>query len=333
MSMFDDTRTVERPQFFDGQQLFATDLDGIVAFHRAMRWLHNRSLHQAGVGNGFAVTGKRGDREVSVQAGYALDSLGRELVLLESHVEPVPPVAGEPGGGPAFFDLVVSYPSDDDLEEAETRAGVCVPRGAVRLRERPVFCWIRLIRDVNDRLRPLSEAQALEIQDGLAIVLARAEVLDCRLNADLSIAVRRTARPARQPRLACGTETAAWKSWEPAGGGTPEFEGGGRFAYGLMARVDTRAGRFRQTPRYGARVEGERPLVVQITGSDDVSGVDLINVFDLPAFVHDAGRAGFVCHVPVIDLFGSGALPAPVPQQVLDAAREAWRVTWLGIED
>ena len=326
MSMFDDTRTVERPQFFDGQQLFAADLDGIVAFHRAMRWLHNRSLHQAGIGNGFAVSGKRGDREVSVHAGYALDTVGRELVLLETHVEPVPPVAGEPGGGPAFFDLVVSYPSDDDLEEAETRAGVCLPRGVVRLRERPVFCWVRLIRDVNDRLRPLSEAQALQIQNGLVIVLARAEVLDCRLNADLSIAVRRTARPPRQPRLACGTESAAWESWA-ATGGTPEFEGGGRLAYGLMAPVDTGAGRFRQTPRYAVRVEGERPLVVQIAGSDD------INAFDLPAFVQNAGPAGFSCHVPVIDLVGSGALSAPVPQEVIDAAREAWQVTWLGIED
>jgi hypothetical protein len=326
MSMFDDTRTVERPQFFDGQQLFAADLDDIVSFHRAMRWLHNRSLHQAGIGNGLAVTGKRGDREVSIQPGYALDSLGRELVLLEPHVEPVPPVAGEPGGGPAFFDLAVSYPRDEDLEEAETRAGVCVPRGVVRLREYPVFCWVRLIRDVNDRLRPLSEAQALEIQNGLAIVLARAEVLDCQLNADLSIAVRRNARPPRQPRLACGTEPAAWESWARPGGG-PELEGGGRLAYGLMARVDTSSGRFRQAPRYAARVEGVRPLVVQIGGSDDIHG------FDFPAFVQDAGPAGFRCHVPVIDLVGFGALEAPVRQEVLEAARDAWQITWLGIED
>ena len=82
-----------------------------------------------------------------------------------------------------------------------------------------------------------------------------------------------------------------------------------------------------QTPRYAARVEGVRPLDVQIPGSDDV------NVFDFPAFVQDAGPAGFVCHVPVIDLVGLGALPAPVPQQVIDAARDAWQVTWLGIED
>jgi hypothetical protein len=328
MSMFDDTRTVERPTFFDGQQLFAADLDGIVAFHRAMRWLHNRSLHQAGVGTGFAVSGKRGDREVSVQPGYALDLVGRELVLLETQIEPVPPVAGEPGGRPAFFDLVVSYPSDEDLEEAETRAGVCVPRQAVRLRERPVFCWVRLIRDVNARLRPLSEAQALAIQSGLAIVLARAEVLECRLNADLSIAVRRTARPPRQPRLACGTEQAAWEQWpqeEPEPG--PELEAGGRAAYGLMAPVDTRKGRFRQTPRYAARVEGTRPLVVAIAGSDDV------HAFDLPAFVDDAGPTGFRCHVPIVDFVGSGSLPAPVAQEVIDAARAGWRVSWLGIED
>jgi hypothetical protein len=328
MSMFDDTRTVERPQFFDGQQLFAADLDGIVAFHRAMRWLHNRSLHQAGVGNGFAVSGKRGEREVSVQAGYALDSVGRELTLLEAHVEPVPPVSGEPGGGPTFFDLVISYPSDDDLEEAETRAGVCVPRGIVRLRERPVFCWVRLIRDVNDRLRPLREDQALKIQNGLAIVLARAEVLECELNADLTTAVRRTARPPRQPRLACGTEPAEWVQWPKDGVlESSDSEGGEhRVAYGLMAPVDTSTGRLRQTPRYAARVEGTRPLVA------DVDAVD-ITAFDLPAFVHEAGPEGFVCHVPMIDLQGLGVFSAPLAQEVIDAARSSWQITWLGIED
>src|SRR5215210_5535230 len=107
MSLFDETRSVERPHFFDGQALFASDLDGIADFHRGMRWLHNSSLHQIGIGNGLAVSGRRGDREVLVQAGYALDSLGREIVLLDTQTEPVPPVAGERDGGPVYYDLTV----------------------------------------------------------------------------------------------------------------------------------------------------------------------------------------------------------------------------------
>jgi hypothetical protein len=318
MSIFDDTRSVERPQFFDGQQLFAADLDDLVDFSRAMRWLHNRSLHQPGVGNGFAVAGRRGDREVQIQPGYALDALGREIVLLDTQIEPVPAVAGEPGGGPATFDLTVSYPDDADLEEAETRDGVCEPRGVVRLRERPVLCWIRLARDVNGRLRPVSQAQALEIQNGLAIVLARAEVLECQLNADLSVAVRRVARPPQQPRLAAGTSAVAWSRWA-SDDGTELF--------GLTGQVDTASGRFGQPPRYGARIEGIRPLSLIV----DVEGVAA--AFDLVPYVQTPTASGFECFVPVISLFGP-LDPAEVDVgSLIDQATARWRVTWFGIED
>src|SRR6478736_2969964 len=67
------TQFVERVRFFNGQQLFASDLQSVEAFDRDMRWLHNRSLHQPGIGNGFAITGRRGDRLVTIGAGYASD--------------------------------------------------------------------------------------------------------------------------------------------------------------------------------------------------------------------------------------------------------------------
>src|ERR1041385_8881006 len=73
MDFLKQTRTIERLQFFNGQRLFAEDLQGIDAFNREMRWLHNISLHQIGIGNGFAVTGKRGEREVRIGPGYAID--------------------------------------------------------------------------------------------------------------------------------------------------------------------------------------------------------------------------------------------------------------------
>ena len=78
--------TLERLQFFNGQRLAAADLQSIDDFNRQMRWLHNQSLHQPGVGSGYAISGKKGDREVTVQPGYAIDSSGREIGLTEAVV-------------------------------------------------------------------------------------------------------------------------------------------------------------------------------------------------------------------------------------------------------
>jgi hypothetical protein len=320
MDNLSETGFVERPRFFDGQQLFASDLQGLEALDRELRWLHNRSLHQLGIGNGFAVTGRKGDREVAVQPGYAVDARGAEIVLLDTHLEQVPPVAGEPDGQSVFFDLTVSYPSDDDLEEAETREGVCLPRGAVRLRERPVFCWVRLKRDASGTPRAVDPAQAADLQAGLKIVLARAEVLNCRLEADLSIAQRRRARPPRQPAIHCGTETARWEVWS--------IDGSELGLVGLQAAVDTSAAGFRLTPCYSARVAGTRPLEVPV---GDQEGEAPLFVLDLPPYVQEARPDGFTCNVLVFSLFGS--IDTDNTEAVLEKARTDWGVTWLGIED
>ena len=110
MEFLKETRFIERLQFFNGQRLFASDLQGVEAFNREMRWLHNKSLHQPGIGNGFAVSGKKGDREVTIGPGYAIDAMGREIVLTRNQIEPVPPVAGDRNGNPALYYLTVSYP-------------------------------------------------------------------------------------------------------------------------------------------------------------------------------------------------------------------------------
>src|SRR5262245_42820790 len=146
MDFLNQTTFIERLQFFNGQRLFADDLQGLEALNREMRWLHNKSLHQAGIGNGFAVTGKKGDRQVTIGPGYAIDSEGREIVLTQSWAEPIPPVAGDDEGNPIFFDLTISYPPDGSLEETERREAICKqPGGTIRLQEKPVFCWVKLI--------------------------------------------------------------------------------------------------------------------------------------------------------------------------------------------
>src|SRR5688572_32733272 len=102
MSMIDQLQFLERLRFFDGQRLLAADLQDVDTLHRELRELHNRSLHQPGVGSGFAVTGAPGDREVSIGPGYAIDAAGREIVHTRTRVEPIPPVPGDAEGNPIW---------------------------------------------------------------------------------------------------------------------------------------------------------------------------------------------------------------------------------------
>jgi len=262
MSILDETRFLERLQFFNGQRLFASDLQGPDEFNREMRWLHNKSLHQPGIGSGYAVYGKKGDREVQIGAGYAIDAEGREIVLIDTRTEPVPPVSGVIAGKPMIYDLTVSYPDDSDLEVTETREGICSARGVVRRREVPVFCWVRL----DDNGQPVDTQLKQDVLTGMKLVLARVEVLNCQLNQDISIAQRRNARPPRQPYIACGeaapTDWQIFKIQEDEET-TSVYVSQGQFGpfvapFGLTAKIDTSSGEFQTSPCYSARIDGSR---------------------------------------------------------------------------
>lgn len=255
MAIIGETQFLERLQFFNGQRLFASDLQSLEAFNREMRWLHNQSLHQPGVGSGYAVAGHKGDREVTITPGYAIDALGREIVLTTPRVEPVPPVANDGTGKPVLYDLTVSYPDDSELEETETREGICLPRGVVRLREEPVFCWVRL----DENLQPEDADLKAQIQNGMKILLAQAEVFNCQLNQPLATAQRRNARPAKQPYIACGKTSPSATDWQLLPGGVES-------GLGLQVAVDTSAARFSSSPCYSAHVVGAREFSGQIDG-------------------------------------------------------------------
>ena len=199
--MIDETKFVERLQFFNGQRLFASDLQGLDEFNRDMRRFHIKYLHAPGVGNGFAVSGKKGDREVTVGPGYAVDSLGREIIMTQTQTLAIPPVAGNKGN-PIYYDLAVSYPDDSALEEAETREGICTGRGVIRLEEAPVFCWVEL---AGEQLAPTKQKLKVDLETGLKIRLARIAVLNCQLYEDVSIAQRQNARPDVTPYIFSNT--------------------------------------------------------------------------------------------------------------------------------
>ena len=342
MAAFDDFRTLERQLFFPGQRLLAADLDQVVDDHRWRRELHNRACHRAGVGNGFPVTGEIGGREVTIGAGYALDALGHEIISTSTRTEPVPPVVGDPSGGPAAYDLTVRYPEQDELEETETRAGVCASRGVIRRLEEPEFCWVRLEEDAGGELHPIDPDLAQQLQLGHRIRLARVWVADCKLS-KLSIAERRNARPPERPYIYCGRTTVEWRI-EPFASEllaftgdlttllTTSFQPAATTAlFFLTATVDTEAAGFRATPCYSVGLRGERQLLftVESEGGPQVVAWPA----DGQPSVEDATPAGFTVRVlPIIP--GLGREFARVLGDDFDPTtlQIPWEIEWMGVE-
>jgi hypothetical protein len=298
VELIDVTRSIERQQFFEGQRLFASDLQAIETFNREMRWLHNQSLHQPGIGNGLAVSGSKGDRELLVGPGYAIDDLGREVVLASSRTVPVPPVADDGFGEPQRFVLTVQYPEDEDLEDVERRQGICDTSGAVRLREEPIFCWVKLNPDGS------ASVDQERIVTGRQLVLAEAAVRDCKLAREISIVQRRNARPPVQPYIACGSAVPTpWEPWD----GWPDLlqsPAGQAFSVnryetysivgGIQADVDTRRAGFHATPDYFARIDGPRLITVDISNEQGMFVADgLLSIVEPTA-------SGFTAQVIVL---------------------------------
>jgi len=343
MSILDETLFVERQRFFNGQRLFAPDLQGLEEFNREMRWLHNRSLHQPGIGTGFAVNAEKGDRQVTISPGYGVDALGREIVLTHTLVEPIPPVSGDGKGGSAFYSLTVAYPDDSELEESEAREGVCQPRGVVRLREEPIFCWVRL-RFQDGKFSAENLKLSKQIEEGTRLVLARVEILECKLAQKPSLAQRRSARPPAQPYVACGrTGSDIWQPGPAAGA-----------ANTITAVVDTSEAGFITIPCYSARIDRGKEI--------DVGGKLVLPI----AIVSDAQPDSFILNVVFIEilagstanffsaamlltgnLFSPGAAgaftagtsggmsvsAAESSESVEFAKNNDWRVVWVGVED
>ena len=318
MPILGETQFLERIQFFNGQRLFASDLQTLEAFNREMRWLHNQSLHQPGVGSGYAVTGNIGDRQVTISPGYALDSLGREIILTEALIQPIPPVADNGSGGSVFYLLTVSYPDDADLKASETRAGICVQQGVVRLREEPVFCWVRL-NDNDTNRQPVDPNLKLRITKGLFIVLAQIEVFNCKLKQPVSAAQRRNAVPPKQPRIACGVQKPTICTLTPNAGDPPAISGIGSVV--ATADINTAAAGFQATPFYVARLIGSRTFLN--SGSDTVFADALVNVTSNPAPTPKTFR------VQVFPF--ASAIPGTTSVSASTIVN-SWQVAWMGIE-
>lgn len=294
---------VERPAFFDGQQLAPGDLDAINRYHRELRWLHNRTLHNWGIAVGMAVQGAKRDRQVTVAPGFAVDCRGREILLLEATTLPVPAVAGT--GAPVIWYLTASYIGDADLPVTESRGGVCTGTGAVRRAERPRLRW----------QRPNEMNPATAYRRGLDIILATVEIEGCVLAAAASPADRCYAAGDGRPLVAAGATPEGGTEWTLLAGGT-----------GVETIVDTSAAGFGRTPVYLAHLVGVR------------AQASLNRILDGFGSVMLAERNHFTFRVlmprnlqlPPFTLNPAAAFTPALPVTLRDTLR--WSVTWTGIE-
>jgi hypothetical protein len=294
---------LERPAYFDGQQLGPDDLEAIHEYHRELRWLHNRTLHNWGIGVGFGVTGEKGAREVGIAPGYGVDCQGREVLLAEAETMAVPAVAG--ATAPVTYYLTACYLDDADLPVSESRQGVCAGLGAVRRAERPRLRWQRPM-DLNPTSR---------YRRGLDLILATVEVQGCVLASDVSLADRRYALPETRPYIAAGATPEGGTGWSLLPGNT-----------GVETLVDTSVAGFGRTPVYFANLLGTR------------AQASLNRILDGFGSVVDPSPTGFRFRVlmprnlqlaPYI-MNPAAAFTVALPATLRDTLR--WAVTWTGIE-
>ena len=312
MSQDNDMPMLQRPAFFPGQRLTADDLAATQQYHRELRWLHNRSLHGWGIVFGYAVTGARGERSVSLEPGYALDCLGRDLILSDGMEIAIPSVAGNEQGGPETFYLTASYAEDSDLT-AETRAGACGASGAVRRPEAPIIRWQRPDDFVY----------------GEDIVLITIEVENCRLAQNVSGSARRDALPPSQPHIVSGEAVSSalnWRLW-------PDDES----PLGVVATVPTADAGFRTPPQYQAHIAGGR-LVRDFMIDNEPHNFVIDGYTDLTAEKTDSFEIRMVLPAGTV-MPGSNSMPLnPASglsgEDILRAIREElnWSVVWMGIE-
>jgi hypothetical protein len=286
---------LERILFFPGELLTADDLTALDYNNRELRWLHNRTLHNWGIGYGLDVQGSRGDTSVTVNRGYANDIAGREIILSSPLPQPIPAVSG-----PATYYLVANYVEDaDESTEEQRSATACFPGGAVRLSNAPAILW----------------KTVAQLNCGVDVVLGQVSIQNCVLSGNVSTAVRRYAGATPKFSIAAGQIAAQDVKWAPLSFGS--------LSVGFTAPIDTSVAKFQSTPSYTAQIVGSRT----VASPTAVVIADFVSVMDeLPT--------GFTLQLLLPEM-GDGINTSAITDSTAGPALMAklgWVVSWMGIE-
>jgi hypothetical protein len=105
--------SIKRLNYYNHQFLEEPDFREEQQYHLEMRRRHNRSLHIWGVAEGLEVK-KSGNREITVEPGFALDREGRELVVIK-------PLAWDVGSTERHKQLHVFIGYKEHFEDTDRR--------------------------------------------------------------------------------------------------------------------------------------------------------------------------------------------------------------------
>lgn len=213
-------------QYEDGQLLRARDLEDDIRTESHLWAWHVAGLHNTwGIALGLAVE-QSGPSQVRVAPGLAYDCRGRELLLAEEKLVPLPL-----GVNSTELDLVIAVAETPvDAGAKQTLAAVCLEDLSSASKEGLQFIW----RKRN------------EVRLGLDIPLAWVTRKGGGLVLDLG--VRYYARSLAQPHVVAG-HTPAGASW------TPWSVLGKQLGWAI--RVDTAEAGFARLPHYSASLTGD----------------------------------------------------------------------------
>ena len=242
-----DIPEVERITFYQGELLTADDLTALDDNNRELRWLHNRSLHNWGIGFGLEAQGAVAATSVTVNPGYATDILGHEIILSNPLSLPIPAISS------GSYYLVANW-LDDATETVvqQNSATPCNAGGAVRLSDAPAIPW----------------KNVAQLEFGIDVILCLITVRNCVLS-QISTAVRRYATCGSMFYLKAGLIDASTLTWIPwvVGGVT----------IGLTTTIDTSAARFQTAPSYMAQIAGARSLTTTTPATIIIDFVSVTN--------------------------------------------------------
>jgi hypothetical protein len=290
---------LERVRFFPGELLTAGDLTVAGANNRELLWLHNRALHDWGIGYGFDVKGERGDTSVTVSPGYATDAFGHELLLSAPVELPIPAVPGASDGSALVYYIVAQYVSDaDEPTEEQRSATACASGGAVRLSNDPAIRW----------------KTAAQLQHGVDVILGQVSIRNCALNAKVSTRGRRSAVPASRFSIFAAEIAASALTWQPWTAGAT--------GAGFTAVIDTSVAHFQSTPSY----------MVSIVGRRSIPNTDFL-ILDFVS-VARATPAGFTLQL-ALPAISAAVNPAEITDPFKGPAllkQLGWQIQWMGVE-
>lgn len=286
--------SLQRIAFFPGELLTADDLTTLDGNTEQFRWLHNRTMHNWGIALGLDVQGARGATFVTVNAGFAVDILGREILLSSPVQQPIPAVPG-----PATYYLVANYVDDADETAVEQRsATACGSGGAVRLSNDPAILW----------------KTTAQLSAGIDVILGQVSIQNCVLSAAPAGAARRSAVYDAKFSVTAGQANAkdlTWTAFNRTGTNT-----------GFSAPIDTSSASLQSAPSYMAQIVGSRTL-----SNPSALILDFVTVAS-------AGPNGFTLNVALPAMGADVNPPRITdPQKGPQLMAElGWQISWVAVQ-